>query len=107
MIERSTGEFMGWAGLKLITTEINGHINFHDVGYRLIKRFWGKGYASEASVASAKYAFEQLHLTDLYGLADINNLASRRVLQKTGLKEINTFDLDGMDIVWLHAKRPD
>src|SRR5688572_11277934 len=55
MIERSTGEFVGWAGLKLVKTETNGRINFYDVGYRLIKRYWGKGFASEAAIASVNY----------------------------------------------------
>ena len=36
MIEKSSGNFTGWTGLKFIKVPINNHINFYEVGYRLI-----------------------------------------------------------------------
>ena len=36
---RATGEFMGWAGLKLVSGPINGHHNFYDIGYRFRPAF--------------------------------------------------------------------
>src|SRR5687767_3867968 len=39
---KTTGEFIGWCGLKLHSDE-----NEVDVGYRLLPEFWGKGYAVE------------------------------------------------------------
>src|SRR5689334_17602375 len=35
-VEKGTGSFIGWSGLKLIEEYENNQINFHDVGYRLI-----------------------------------------------------------------------
>ena len=46
---RATGEFMGWAGLKLETGPVNGQYDFYDLGYRLLPRFWGQGYGFEAA----------------------------------------------------------
>ena len=48
---RATGEFMGWAGLKLVAGPVNGQRNFYDLGYRFIPRYWGQGYGYEAAQA--------------------------------------------------------
>jgi RimJ/RimL family protein N-acetyltransferase len=40
VIEKATGHFMGWSGLKLVKELINGHINYYDLGYRLMKKHW-------------------------------------------------------------------
>lgn len=105
VVERSTGEFVGWSGLKLMKEKINGHVDFYDIGYRLIKAHWGKGYATESAAAARRYAFEVLKATDLFAMADVNNRASRRVLEKTGLQYIKTFPYDGPP-GWLDAGEP-
>lgn len=38
MIEKSTGDFMGWTGLKFVTQMRNGHTNYYDLGYRMMPR---------------------------------------------------------------------
>lgn len=100
MIEKSTGDFMGWTGLKFITTIINNHVNYYDVGYRLIKRYWGKGFATESAIAAVNYGFEKLLLNEIYATADMNNIASRNVLTKVGLKYVETYNHEGYDIGW-------
>jgi ribosomal-protein-alanine N-acetyltransferase len=100
MIEKSGGEFIGWAGFKLMKELTNNHVNYYDLGYRLIKRFWGKGYATEAAKACLNYGFNVLKADQIYGMADSNNKASRRVLEKTGLKYIETFDFRGDQHDW-------
>mgnify|MGYP000459923701 CR=1 FL=1 len=63
VIEKSTGEFVGWSGLRLNTEyNMNGFTKYYDIGYRLIKRFWGKGYATESGKAAIDYAFHVLKL---------------------------------------------
>ncbi|OYU96209.1 MAG: GNAT family N-acetyltransferase [Bacteroidetes bacterium B1(2017)] len=91
MIEKESGHFIGWTGLKLMKTTVNNRTDFLDVGYRLIQNYWGKGYATESTVASLKYAFENLKAQEVIGITHIDNLASRRVLEKCGLKFIETF----------------
>ena len=106
VIEKATGDFIGWSGLKLLTTEVNHHILFYDIGYRLIKRYWGKGYATESALAALSYGFNELKLTEIYGMADVDNLGSNNILKKIGLNFIETFDYDGVMHNWYKIERP-
>ena len=109
-IEKSSGKFIGWAGLKLNLDEkemLNGHINFIDIGYRFIPEFWGKGYATEASLASIEYGFKNLNYNIIYGAADIGNIASNKVLQKIGLNFINEFAFKNVKCNWYELKNND
>jgi [ribosomal protein S5]-alanine N-acetyltransferase len=85
VIDKKTNAFLGWAGLKLITEPINNHNNFLDLGYRFIKKYWRKGFASEAAAASLKYAFNELRANVVYAHAHSENLASNKILTRTGL----------------------
>ena len=80
-----TNEFIGWCALKLLDTS-----DKIEVGYRLKKRFWGKGYATELTKALLKYGFENLNLKEIYAVTHPNNSASQNVLIKSGLKLIGT-----------------
>jgi RimJ/RimL family protein N-acetyltransferase len=105
VIEKETSCFVGWAGLKFVREATNNHINYHDLGYRLIKRYWGKGYATESAKASLEYGFEQLKLKEIYGMADVGNVASRKVLEKVGLSFIERFDLNGVPHDWFKISK--
>lgn len=94
VIEKRTKSFIGWAGLKFITEPINEKTKYYDLGYRLIKKYWGKGYASEAAKAALAYGFENLELTEIYGMAQTGNLASINVLEKIGLRRLETFNYE-------------
>ena len=78
---KSTGEILGWCGLKFWPDK-----NVVDVGYRLYKKYWGNGYASEAAKASIDYGFEKLGLERIIAHARKENAASLRVLEKCGMK---------------------
>ncbi|MEM6719292.1 MAG: GNAT family N-acetyltransferase [Bacteroidota bacterium] len=89
---KETSEFIGWCGLRLYTDyTFNNHTNFYDIGYRLQRQFWGKGYATEASVACLQHAFETLKLDTVYGITEMGNEASHRILLKIGLHYIEDF----------------
>lgn len=91
-IEKSTGDFIGWSGLRLNTEyNMNGFTKYYDVGYRFIKRYWGKGYATESGKASVNYAFSVLKLPELYGTTEIGNEASHKALLKIGLNYVEDF----------------
>ena len=68
MIEKSTENFVGWSGIKFIKEPVNNHIIFYEVGYRLIPKYWGKGYATESTISSLNFAFEKLNAKDVYGI---------------------------------------
>lgn len=100
VIEKQSGYFIGWSGLILVLDTVNGVTNFYDVGYGYIKRYWGKGYATEAAIASVRYGFEHMKLKEIFADADSRNTASRNVLQKAGLRYINSFDDEGCKTDW-------
>lgn len=102
-IEKSSGEFIGWSGIRLNTEyNMNGYTKFYDVGYRLIKRFWGKGYATESGKLAVDYAFNSLKLPELYGITELRNQASHKVLLKIGLHYVEDFyfEKEKLDLRW-------
>ena len=84
---KSNLEFIGWCGLKFRPER-----NEIDLGYRLIKNAWGKGYATEAAYACIKYGFEKLNLQRIIGRAMPDNIASLNVLKKCGMTYIGEED---------------
>jgi len=91
IVEKATNKFVGWTGLKLMKERVNGHIDHYDFGYRLARKFWGKGYATESGRASLQYGADVMKLKEIYAMTDINNGGSRRVLEKLGFAYIETF----------------
>jgi ribosomal-protein-alanine N-acetyltransferase len=85
MIEKNSGNFVGWTGLKLVTEEIIGLVNFYDLGYRLARKYWGKGYATESAIASLDLGFGTMNLPEIYAESDVGNDASNHILQKVGM----------------------
>ena len=107
-IEKSSGKFIGWSGLKLNKGEkelLNGHTNFIDIGYRFMPEFWGKGYATEASLACLDYGFKTLNYKIIYGAADVENIASNKVLKKIGLHFVNEFTWRETLCNWYEIKK--
>ena len=108
-IEKSTGEFIGWSGIKLNTEyNMNGFSEYYDVGYRLIKRYWGKGYATESGKAAVQYAFNVLKLPELYGITEMGNEASHKALLKIGLHYVEDFyyEEEKTYLRWYKVKNP-
>lgn len=105
IIDKKTNEFMGWTGLDFVTKETNNHKNYYDLGYRLIKRFWGQGIATESAFASLGYAFDKLKANEVYAMADCKNEGSNKILKKVGLKFIETFDFEGVKHNWYKIDR--
>ena len=106
MIEKSTNNFIGWAGLKLIRELTNNNIDYYDLGYRLNKCYWGKGFATEAAKASLQYGFNTLNLNQIYAIADSKNVASRNIIEKVGLNYIETFKYCDTDHDWFEIRKP-
>lgn len=107
VIEKASGEFIGWSGLKYITEEENNHINYYDVGYRLIPSFWGKGYATESAQAVLQYGFENLNIDKIIGAAHEENTKSRRALEKCGLRFVEKFIWNDITCDWLEIHKED
>lgn len=109
-IEKASGDFIGWTGLKFNTGDKEVLVDkrdFYDIGYRFIPRYWGKGYASESSFATLDFGFKELNIETMSGAAEIGNIASNKVLQKIGLKFVEDFMFEGEKINWYELKKED
>lgn len=90
-IEKSSKAFIGWFLFRPIihASYFNPKLaNSNDIelGYRLRKTAWGKGYATEGSKALIAKGFLELGTQRVLAVADAANLASVRVMEKVGLK---------------------
>lgn len=105
IIEKTTKEFIGWAGLKY-EENLRKEFKYYDLGYRLKEQFWGKGYATEAAIASLNYGFKDLKLKEIGAAADVNHIASNTILKKIGLKPAGTFTYEDELCNWYFLKNP-
>lgn len=105
IIDKNTNQFIGWAGLKFVKDLTNNHKNYYDLGYRLIKKYWGQGIATETAIASLNYAFDKLNADEVYAMADCENDGSNKILRKIGLNFIEKFNLDGIEHNWYKIER--
>ena len=106
VVLKETNELIGWAGLKYNTEMVNNKIHFYDIGYRLNERFWGKGYASEASFAWLDYGFNVMKIKVMEAAAHSDNIASNKILLKIGLKMTEQYLEDGVYWNWYELKNP-
>lgn len=99
IIDKNTQDFVGWTGLKY-EQRLREGFSYYDLGYRLRKKYWGNGIATETAIESLKYGFEKLDLKEICAAADINHRASNKILQRVGLRFIETFDFEGVPHNW-------
>ena len=84
VVEKASGDVIGYCG-PFYYPDVNGRPEI-EIGYRLARACWGRGYATEAVGAVRDYAFDVVGLTRLIALIDPANVASIRVAQKAGLR---------------------
>ncbi|HLU75940.1 MAG TPA: GNAT family N-acetyltransferase [Nonomuraea sp.] len=83
--ERATGAFAGWFHLRPAG---EGEL---ELGYRLHRAYWGRGYATEGSLRLIERAFAELGARRVFAQTMAVNLGSRRVMEKCGLRHVRTF----------------
>lgn len=83
IIETLDGEFLGDCGLTW--QNVNGHREL-EVGYHVRVAAQGRGYATEAAAACRNYARDVLGTDELVAIIHPDNIASRRVAEKIGMR---------------------
>lgn len=81
-VEKSTGDFLGWFELRPVNDDRPEVV---ELGYRLRKLAWGKGYATEGSRALIHKGFTELGVRRVVAETMAVNVTSRRVMEKVGL----------------------
>ncbi len=85
IVETLHGEFLGDCGLTW--QQVNGRLEL-EMGYHLRPDRWGQGYATAAAAACRDFARDELHIERLVAIVHPDNVASRRVAEKIGMRHI-------------------
>jgi ribosomal-protein-alanine N-acetyltransferase len=84
MIEKASNDFIGsFAVIPVETTDSSRHAEIQ-LGYALLKDHWGKGYATESTMAGRRYAFDVMKLPVIVAITEPANIASQKVLLRSG-----------------------
>jgi RimJ/RimL family protein N-acetyltransferase len=83
VVEKENRDVIGLCGLSHFP-DVGGQPET-EIGYRLARAYWGRGFATEAARAVRDYGFDALSISRLISIIDPRNIASIRVAEKTGL----------------------
>jgi len=102
-IEKATGAFLGWFHFRPYRGGAPEEI---ELGYRLVRATWGKGFASEGSRALLRKGFTELGVDKVVADTLANNVRSRRVMEALGMRLESEFTLDADEFPdWDEAQR--
>ena len=101
VLERSTGDLVGEAGLKPLEDK-GPEI---EIGYAFTPPVWGRGYATEAGRGVVAEAFGPLGLDRIVGVTSEDNIGSRRVFAKLGFAESGRCHAYGEDLLYFVIER--
>lgn len=90
-VEKSTGRFVGWFHFRPAKDADPDEV---ELGYRLRRPAWGRGFATEGSRALVDKGFAELGVRRVVASAMAVHTASRRVMEKAGLRYVRTFHQD-------------
>jgi RimJ/RimL family protein N-acetyltransferase len=81
---RDTGEYIGWVTLT-VPTFLPEVLPAIEIGWRLARRHWGLGFATEAAREALRFGFQSCGFDSIISIRQVDNDASRRVMEKLGL----------------------
>lgn len=86
---RESSEFIGFIGIQNTWFEAP-FTPCIEIGWRLMKEHWNKGFATEGASACLKWAYEN-SINEVYSFTPVQNKPSQRVMQKIGMQQVGTF----------------
>jgi RimJ/RimL family protein N-acetyltransferase len=87
---RETGDFIGYTGLAPLPVDVPGG-GGTEIGWRLARRAWHHGYATEAARAALGVAFDGVGLAEIWSMTAVLNTPSQAVMRRIGLSEVARF----------------
>lgn len=113
LLEKASGDFMGYCGVGPEWVDGTEEIN---LGYRLARRFWGQGFATEAVRGVLQCAFNKKHCESVVVIIEPEHAASVRVVEKSGFKDyavhefhhrpVRLYRMTRDDWAWHHTLLP-
>lgn len=87
-----SGEFVGWFCLSPCDD------GSAEIGYRLKKHHWGRGFASEGAKALLDWGFVNVGYEKIVACTMATNLGSRRVMEKLGMRHVRTVEVKSASV---------
>ncbi len=84
---KTQGDFIGFVGLHKPEVKLP-FTPCIEIGWRLSKKYWGKGYATEAATAALAYAFDTLQLDEVVSFTALANIKSRSVMERLNMVDV-------------------
>jgi RimJ/RimL family protein N-acetyltransferase len=100
VVYKEANRLIGWCGLRYL--ESTGEV---EIGYGVAKSHWGKGLTLEAATASIKCGFDELSLDRIVALALPDNIISRRVMDRLGMKYVKVAHYYHAEVVYYAISR--
>lgn len=95
---KGNGQFIGFVGLNIPVVELP-FSPCVEIGWRLARPFWGKGYATEAAKAALQVGFETLALPEIVSFTALTNIRSQAVMARLGMQRNRvTFEHPGVPL---------
>jgi RimJ/RimL family protein N-acetyltransferase len=101
---RSHAEFIGFVGLRQTMPDMPFG-SCTEIGWRLARSHWGKGYATEAAEGALRFGFEKLALEEIVSFTALTNLPSQAVMRRLGMRRNLREDFDHPAVPEGHALR--
>lgn len=89
--EKSSDAFMGFIGFHWARFDAD-FCPCIEIGWRLGREFWNRGYATEGAKACLAHGFSRLGFERVYSFTSVTNLPSQRVMQKIGMRPYTSFE---------------
>ena len=87
VVLKETGKMIGHAGISM---HVYGDEELPEIGYMFEKEFWHRGFATEAAIACRDYAFAVLGMDTVYSVIRADNVPSRAVARRNGMRITGT-----------------
>lgn len=93
MERKEDGALIGWCGIirGAADTPVEGR---PEAGWRMTPSAWGKGYVTEAAIASVQWAFDHLPDEAVWAITSVHNRRSRAVMERIGMVHVPELDFD-------------
>lgn len=88
--ELTSSTFIGFIGVQVCHMDL-AFCPCVEIGWRLRKDYWNKGYATEGALRVLKHSKESLAIDQIYSFTATINLPSESVMKKIGMQKVSTF----------------
>ena len=94
-VEKLTGQFVGQGGILI--RDFDGQTEY-EIGYSILPKFWGKGYATEIAMQMKRFGLENEISQNFISIIHKDNEASMKVAVKNGMTKLRESAYLGMDV---------